>query len=171
MTAKLSKPRIMGTERSRLLAWLLALSALWFLLSEGDPASWAIGIPFIVLGLIIQKALIKGKAVHNRFSIRGLIRFTYFFLVESILGAVDVGRRVLALESDFSPHFFDYSIRLQHPFGRQLFINSIGLLPGTLCVDWNDGNAQIHALDNSQRLLQGIEMLEQKIATVFGESL
>jgi multicomponent Na+:H+ antiporter subunit E len=157
---------------SRLLLWILALSSLWFVLTRGDLASWSIGIPFIALAVIIQRSMFSAHPPDkNQISIPGLLQFLYFFCVESIRGGIDVSQRVLVKKPRVEPLFYDYQIKLQQAVARQFFINTISLLPGTLCADWNNNIAHIHALDSSPQILQGIKTLELKIAGLFGEKI
>lgn len=159
----------------RLVIWIVVLSLLWALLSQGDPASWVIGIPFIALGLTMQVFLHSRKLQANRTGVRvsfqGLWQFIYFFCVESIRGGIDVSRRVLSGKPDVNPYFYDYPIRLQQPVARQFFLNTISLLPGTLCVDWNQDTAHVHALDDSTHLLEGVKALEIRTGRLFGEKI
>ena len=150
---------------------MLILALLWLLLNQGDWASWIIGFPFILLAIALRPGTNEIKNIPRKLSLLGLLRFAYFFIVESFLGAVDISRRVLRKEIRNEPEFYDYSIRLQHPMARQFFINTISLVPGTLSADWLDDNARIHTLDQEPQLKQGVIELENRIASVFGEQL
>lgn len=151
------------------LSWLLPAIVLWLLLTDASPASWIIGIPFIALAFLMMPHGRVGSS--GKFSFMRLPVFLWHFLVESLRGGVDVSQRVLSREQRLSPGFFDYPVRLQSPTARRLFISCINLLPGTLCADWHDGVAHIHALDRGPATLDDLRVFEQTIGRLFGEPL
>lgn len=161
----------MKTLRSSAI-WTLALLAAWLILTAGDLASLIIAVPFIALAILLQPApgnrSDKSSLLVN---ISGLAQFTWFFILESLRGGIDVSRRVLAPETRVDPVFYDYSMQLQIPHAQQLFISSISLLPGTLCADMNNNQLRIHTLDQQMDTTQGIRRLESLVGKIFGEAL
>jgi multicomponent Na+:H+ antiporter subunit E len=150
---------------------VVALAALWILLTNADPSSWIIGVPFIALSLLLLPRPAARSTTTSRLVLSQMPRFAWRFIVESMRGGVDVSRRVLSRQPDLEPGFFDYRTRLHSAPARQLFINSISLLPGTLCADLNHDLARIHALDSDQQAVDGVRALEISIGRLFGETL
>jgi len=148
------------------------LLALWLMLTAGSPGSWIIGLPFIALAVLFQPTSVsKSKQPDLSFNIVGLIRFTYFFMLESLRGGIDVSRRVLSSRTRTDADFYEYSMRLQKPHAQQLFISSISLLPGTLCADFKDSQLHIHTLDRHMDTPNAIRRLESLVGKIFGEAL
>lgn len=154
------------------LLWIVFLLAAWFILTAGNLSSLMIGLPFIALAIFLRPVA-EGKAnKHNMiFSMVGLFRYAYFFMVESLRGGVDVSRRVLAAETRVSPGFYDYPMQLQVPQAQQLFLSSISLLPGTLCADREENMLRIHTLDQRLDTARAIKHLESLVGKIFGEPL
>lgn len=152
--------------------WFVLFLTLWLMLTAGSPSSWIIGLPFIALAIFFQPGS-TGRSDQSglSFNIGGLVRFSYFFILESLRGGVDVSRRVLSSSPRVDADFYQYSMRLQKPHAQQLFISSISLLPGTLCADLNDRQLRIHTLDRNMDTPEAIRRLEALVAKTFGEAL
>ena len=152
--------------------WTLLLITTWLVLTAADLGSWVIGLPFIALAILLQPdsetRFFKSSPFLN---IIGLVQFGYYFLLESLRGALDVSSRVLAANPRVDPVFFDYSTRLQIPNAQLLFISSVSLLPGTLCADLSNNQITIHTLDQHMDTIQGIKRLESLVGKIFGEAL
>ena len=148
----------------------MLLASLWLVLTQYQLSSWIIGIPFIGLALLAIPST-RHTAAISKLHGKSLAKFLKLFVTESIHGGIDVSRRVLAAKPAVDPGFFDYPIRLQGTTARQLFISSISLLPGTLCADWVDDKAYIHALDEKSMSVDGIRRLEEQVAAMFGEKI
>lgn len=153
--------------------WTTSLIALWLVLTQASLASWVIGIPFILLALVVcVQCFSSGDQQQiQAINIHGVLRFILYFVWESIRGGIDVVRVVMSAKPGLDSQFFDYQISLQNSIARQFFISSISLLPGTLSADWNADTARIHALDLNTDTSNGVKILEQKIADIFGEQL
>jgi multicomponent Na+:H+ antiporter subunit E len=148
--------------------WLFpaaSLAGLWWLLSEGDVASWAVGLPAIALGLWLGRGL--GQDSAPRLSLVGACRFLLFFLRESMRGGLDVAGRVLAPRLRIEPGLAVYRTRLTGGPALLLFANSASLLPGTLCADLEQDRLQLHLLDADQDPEPDLRRLEAAVARVF----
>jgi len=153
------------------LRWVLLLLAVWLILTTGNLASWAIGLPFIAIAILLQPS----SAVHADKPVQfvnfiAVLQFFYFFILESLRGGIDVSRRVLARQPQTDPVLYNYSMQLKLPQAQQIFISSISLLPGTLCADVNINQLRIHTLDQHTDTKQGINKLELLVAKIFGEA-
>jgi multicomponent Na+:H+ antiporter subunit E len=168
MTAEPTEPQ----GPSMLLHWVTRLalfSLLWLALAGTDPASWLVGVPAILLATAAAVRLSKLVGADPR-PMR-LLAFVPFFVWESILGGIDVARRVLGPKLRIDPALVSYRPRLQDPAAQVVFLDTISLLPGTLSADFRDGVAEVHALDNDPSVVAGLKRLEQRVAKLFGERL
>jgi len=142
-----------------------ALAAVWAVLLPGDAASWWIGAPAIVIGAGFT--LFMPAAPLMRLSLWGLLRFATVFTVQSVIGAVDVARRALALRPAIDPGFVTVRTRLPAGPARVLLANAITLLPGTLTAGMEDDRLLVHAIDATADPEAEVRMLEALIAAMF----
>ncbi|GEM_PF-150512 len=157
---------------ANLLRWTarLALFALvWLVLVGTDPLSWIVGVPTVLLAAFAAARLSTLVGADPK-PLR-LIGFVPFFVWESILGGLDVARRVLAPRLRIDPALVSYRPRLTNPAAQVVFLDTISLLPGTLSADIRNGLVQVHALDGEPSVLAGLERLENRVARLFGETL
>lgn len=158
--------------KTRFGTWLgvpLGLAALWWLLTDGDPASWAVGLPFVaVAAFAAYRARPAGGA---GLSPVGIVRFIPMFLRESLRGGVDVARRVLGREVRVAPTFVRYPLRLRTAGAQVMFVNVISLLPGSLAADLRAGHIEIHLLDGTLPVEDELRRLEAAVGRVHGEAL
>lgn len=145
------------------------LAFLWWVLSDGEPASWLVGAPAVLFAVWAGRRI--GGRPDGTPSPIGLLRFLPFFVRESVRGGIDVARRVLGRRLRVSPGFFSYVTRLRGRQARLLFVGSVSLLPGTLAADIQDDRLQIHALDSGSDLCGELQRLETAVARVYGEVL
>lgn len=150
---------------------LFLLVLLWLLLSQGDLASWAIGVPFMLIALILTRQLKKSTSTPHKVKLSpvGLVVFVFYFIAESIRGAWQVSRLVLFQRLRLNSIFHRYQMRLQNDAARKFFIGSISLLPGTLSADSDKDTICIHILDRNNNVVNDIKRLEAKVAALFGE--
>jgi multicomponent Na+:H+ antiporter subunit E len=153
-------------------SWALRVAgfaALWLVLAGTKPASWIVGVPFILLASFAAARLSRQVGADPR--PLGMLTFVPFFLWESVLGGIDVARRVLSPKLPIAPAILTYRTRLSDPAAQVAFINSISLLPGTLSADFRNGVLQVHALDGHTDVLGGLKRLEHRVAALFGQAL
>ena len=153
------------------IAWSLCLAAVWLLLTDGSLTSLIIGIPSIVLALLARPFSSQMIKSWENIEPSNLPAFLGRFVIDSVRGGVDVSRRVMSTKPSIDAAFFDYPIQLQSALARHLFVNSISLLPGTLCADWQGDNIRIHSLDRDPRAINSVRALEQSVARLFGAKL
>lgn len=140
---------------------------LWWILSDGDTASWWIGIPTVLLATTVSIKLVSPVII----SWSGIMRFIPFFLLHSLLGGVDVARRVFQPKMSIAPDLFEYSMRLPPGLPQVLMANTVGLLPGTLSVEIERNVLSVHALDKGMDILAELEAVERRVARIFGRHL
>lgn len=155
-----------------LLRWttrLVLFALVWLVLAGTDPLSWIVGAPAVLLATYAAARLSTLVGEDPR-PLR-LVAFVPFFVWESILGGVDVARRVLAPKLRIDPALVSYRPRLRDPAAQVVFLDTISLLPGTLSADIRKGLVQVHALDGDPAVIAGLEILEERVARLFGEEL
>jgi multicomponent Na+:H+ antiporter subunit E len=141
---------------------LISLSALWWLLAEGDPGSWAVGIPAIAAALVVRRRLNPFPAA--RVSPAGIVRFIAFFFRASLVGGVDVVWRAFHPRRPLTPGLVDYTLRLRSPAERVLAAGTVSLLPGSLSAALDHERLAVHALDLDLPVTRQLEELEARIA-------
>ncbi len=153
----------------RLLTRLTLFALLWLVLAGTDPLSWIVGVPAVLLATYTAARLSTLVGADPR--PLQLLAFAPFFVWESILGGLDVARRVLGPSLRIDPSLVSYRTRLKDPAARVAFLDSISLLPGTLSADFRNCVAEVHALDSDLAVVAGLKRLEGQVARLFGERL
>ncbi len=139
---------------------------LWWAISGGAADSWLIGLPVVFVAAYLSVRL---KATHTqRIHLIPLTKFIPFFLYKSVCGGMDVARRVFTPRLPIHPAFVMYPLRLPEGAAQVFFTNSISLLPGTFCTHMADHRVQIHVLDRTVSIVNELEVLELKVAGIFG---
>lgn len=141
-----------------------ALAFLWWALTAGDPASWVIGIPAVVLATVLSYRLAgpHGDGV----DVGGALRYALYFGIASIKGGWDVAQRALLPGPRTSPLFLEYRCSLPAGWPRALFANTVSLLPGTLAADIEDDRLTLHALSQDMRPLDGVRDCERRVESM-----
>ena len=152
-----------------LAARLLLLALLWWVIAGSEPNSWLIGIPAVLMAGYYGQRLAAPE--RSGPSVVGFLTFAPFFLWQSLLGGLDVARRVLPRRMRIAPGFQRYEVRLKNPAARVFFLDSISLLPGTLSADLRGGIIEVHALDARNDLAPELADLERRVGRLFGEPL
>ena len=159
MELKTKRKRWFGT-----VSWAGFLLLLWWLLTDGASSSWWIGIPAILLALSVSTAQVSPAAL----VFSKLPGFLIFFIKHSLLGGVDVARRVLQKNISIAPVLYEYSMRLPLGFPQVMMANSVGLLPGTLSVEVENNMLTVHVLDKHTDFITELKIVESHIALLFG---
>lgn len=146
---------------------LFAFALIWWLISEGATASWSIGVPAVLIATFISARLLPPQPL----TLSGLLRFTGYFLIHSLLGAVDVARRAFQPSRPLDPAVIDYPLQLEPGLARVWMINAISLLPGTLSADLDNDCLRVHVLDAGQDTHAELVVLERHVAALFGQQL
>ncbi len=150
---------------------VLLFTLIWLILSDGNPSSWGIGAPAILLAVIASIALIP--PVHLVWS--EVPVFVGFFLVRSLAGGADVAWRALHPRMPIAPDLVVYPLRLPPGLPEVFMVNVISLMPGTLSVELtnelNQDFLTVHVLDRNQSAIAGLEAVELRVARLFGVHL
>lgn len=142
---------------------------MWWVVSEGDLASLWVGLP-AALGAALFSLVLEPREL-TRPRLAGSVRFAGFFLVQSVIGGVDVSRRALSPALPIAPRSVVYPMRLVDALPRVVFVNTLSLLPGTLSSHLDGESLVVHALDCSGDVQAGIARVEDRVADLFGISL
>jgi len=153
----------------RMALTLGSLAGVWWLLSDGEPASWIIGLPTVIAAGWAVRRL--GPAQAGALSVRGLLRFIPFFLWESLRGGVDVALRTLVPKMRIRPGFSQFRTKLRRQDARVFFTCCMGLLPGTLAVELQGDSLEIHLIDVALDADAELGRLERAVARIFPEPL
>lgn len=143
----------------------LAFAGLWWLLSDGNPESWMVGVPAVLAASWAAHRL--GTGEQRTISASGVVRFLPLFVWESLRGGIDVARRTLARRLRIEPGFVHYHTGLDQPSARVFFANCVCLLPGTLAADLHGNALRVHVLDSGLNPQAELQRLERAVALVY----
>lgn len=139
-------------------------AALWWVLTDGAPDGWIIGIPVILLATWLSLKLWSKFPL----SLPGVLRFVPWFAFQSVAGATDVALRAMRPNMPLHPGLVRHPLRLPRGASRVTLANVVSMLPGTLSADLEGDELVIHALDTRTDLDAMVRDLEPRIAGVFG---
>lgn len=169
MTSTPSRPHVPLRARSAGLRTAL-LAGGWWIVTEGDRSAVAFGVPLVLLALGASLSLSPAPA--PRWSATGLARFVVVFVAGSLLGGVDVARRALAPTLPIAPGMMRFPLRLRTSPARRLFMCTLSLMPGTLCVSQEGDELLVHVLsDEGDGRSRTLRALEAHVARAVGEPL
>jgi len=154
-------------RRTAIRAVLLAL--FWLLLANGEPASWVIGIPTVLVATGVSCWL--SPRTTWGWQLRGFVRFAPSFVYWSLKGGIAVARQATDPRLPLLPELVDYPLQLPDGTARVFFVNVVSLLPGALSADIRGDTLVVHVLDNRLPVSMELERLETAVAALFGISL
>lgn len=159
-----------GSKNSR--RFLIALGAclfLWWVLTDGAPGSWTLGVPLAVLAALSVFTLPPGR--RYRIAWRQVVPFAFNFFWQSLVGGLDVSRRAFSPRMPLRPGFIDYPVRLPRGPALTFFMVVISLLPGTLSVGFHRACVHVHVLDLGLDVQGSLADLERRVARLFALSV
>ena len=136
-----------GLPRSVVLraVWFLVL---WLVLIGADPADLPAGALSAALATWVSLVLLPpGRAVRSP---AGMARLALRFLLQSVIGGVDVARRALDPRLPLRPGFVAYPVHFPPGMTRNVFTTLTSLLPGTVPTGEDNGQLVYHCLDVNQ---------------------
>lgn len=142
-------------------------AALWWIIADGAPSSWWIGVPAVLLATGISVLLVPPFSL----VLWELLRFVPLFLVKSLMGGVDVGRRAFQPEMGITPDLVEYPLRLPPGIAAVFMSNVVSVLPGTLSAELDEHTLTVHVFDTRKPFLQELEVIEESVARLFGVPL
>ena len=165
----LPPPPPMASLRShaaRAAAWTPPLALAWWVMVEGRPGSWGVGLPTVLAAAVIAALVFPPPRRWPR--PLALLRFAGFFAVQSLRGGWDVARRALSPAMPMAPGFAEVRTSLPEGAARVLLADVISLLPGTLSVDLRGDLIELHGLDVGPGLAAEVRDLERRVAALYG---
>lgn len=129
----------------------LLLYAIWLLLIDrSDLTAWIAGLVVAPLTALLSTShLLLLDGVRLRLSLPWhLLRFLAIFLHALVRANFDMARRVISPRLPIDPALVSVESQLQSPLGRLLLANAITLTPGTLTVDVEGQQLQVHWIDS-----------------------
>jgi multicomponent Na+:H+ antiporter subunit E len=145
------------------------IAFLWWAITEGDPEAWGFGVVAVGAATLASLALLPPAGL--RWSFAGLVRFVAFFSVQTVMGSLDVSRRVFDPRLPIDPAFLEYQFRLSGEPPRVLFASVLSLLPGTISVDLRPDGMTVHVIDSRLPVLTTLQEMEERIAAMFDQDL
>jgi len=159
-----------GLVNISLRKWLLRLvlfSLVWWILTDGAMDSWPVGLPVVLVATLVSVMLMPPLS----WSLRGMLLFIPYFLWHSLRAGVDVARRAMHPQLPITPGLFDYRFRLPPGLPRVFMANTVSLLPGTLSVELGEEFLRVHVLDETGAINEELNLLENRLADIFGLEL
>jgi multicomponent Na+:H+ antiporter subunit E len=147
----------------------ILLAVLWWVLTDGEPGSWVVGVPTVVIATLVSLAL--PATGRWRLRLAGAPQFLLFFLWESIWAGIDVACRALHSRLPLNPGLMEYALRIPEGPACIFFVNAISLLPGTLTARLNKGRLIVHVLDTTAEIQTRLRALESRVAALFAIDL
>lgn len=144
------------------------MAALWLVLNGGDWSSWTVGAPTVLIGAMLATTLPPQPRFHLRWY--GLAALLPYFLINSVKGAWDIGRRALQRDMGLKPALLAYPVSLPDELARVVLVDAITLLPGTLTVAAEGNTALVHVVDTDAAPLDDVRDLEERVGALFGRA-
>lgn len=155
----------------------LALGLVWLLLLRqpgGWPQAdgWVLGALAVALALWARQRCTTAPATPPtpRLRWRALPRLLGVFVVQSLLGALDVTRRVCSPRMPLQPGLLELALRLPTEGQQVLLALLVSLMPGTLAARLEGGRLTLHALDTRLPIEAEVRRLEGLIAALYASS-
>ena len=105
------------------------------------------------------------------FRLLAFLRFIPFFITHSVLGGIDVARRVFRPGLPIDPARIEYPLSLQPGLPRVFMVSIVNLLPGTLCIEFDTDVLILHVLDGRRSYQDELQTVEHRIADIFALQL
>lgn len=145
----------------------ITFAGIWWLLTDGAPGSWIIGLPTVIAATWTAQRLQVNPPLG--ISIAGILRFLPLFAYESLRGGIDVTLRTLSPKMRITPGFARYDSCLEQEGARIFFLNCVSLLPGTLAADLNGTQINLHLLDKDRNPESDLRRLEHAVGRIYND--
>ena len=160
-------PRSTTMQNLRLYAArVVALGAIWYVVSEGRAGAWVVGAPAVLLAASLDW---PGHGPRVRWwRVDHLVRFGSFYVLHAVLGGVDVALRALDPRRSVDPGFVAYPLKLPPGPARSLLAMTISMLPGTVAADTLGSRLIVQRIHSGIDVHDGCRRAESYIAPLFG---
>jgi len=150
----------------RTLQLTLILTCSWWILVDGDPSSWAIGVPTVALAVWATRQHASDDASPT-VRYRAIPGFVLYFMSRSLVAGVDVARRTLAPSLPIAPRLQSVHTTLPDGLPRVLLVAVLSLMPGSLGVSLEENEIELHVLDARTDVIADVRRTEARIARLF----
>ncbi|GAB3538763.1 hypothetical protein GCM10027343_05270 [Noviherbaspirillum agri] len=147
----------------------LFYGAVWWVLTEGAPDAWALGIVCATLAALLS--LYLHPPTPRRVMLAGIPGFVRFFLTHSLRGGVQVAAVALRPRLALRPAIVDIPLRLRDEPDQLFLAGVLNLMPGTLSAGLDGGHLQLHVLDRRMPIEEEVRNAEASVARLFGVPL
>ncbi|HSJ78369.1 MAG TPA: Na+/H+ antiporter subunit E [Erythrobacter sp.] len=131
----------------------------WLVLAGTTVEALAVGLVLAPLALALSlKLLPAGVPVR----IWPVMRLLPHFVIQSLVGGIDVARRAFAPRMPLDPGWVEIDIDLPEG-GRVALGGELSLMPGTLAAGTSEGRLLVHVLDRNQDVESVIRQEEQRL--------
>lgn len=148
---------------------VLALAAIWLILSGGDRAGWLFGLAVVVLVALVPMRWFTSD--DYRLQPLQLPLFLGWFLMRSLVAGWDVSRRLLTPSLPMASGENAVPVRLPPGSPQWFLANLVSLMPGTISVEVRSGELLLHCLDVRQDVAASVAEAERRVARLFGLAL
>ncbi|MCG2824249.1 MAG: Na+/H+ antiporter subunit E [Desulfurivibrionaceae bacterium] len=144
----------------------LLFALLWWVLTEGHGDQWGVGLAGVTLAVTAN--LILWPPGQTRFYFPGLLAFAGFFLLQSVKAGIQVALIALHPRLNLTPTLLRLPLTLPPGLARVLLVNTMNLLPGTICLRIEQDVLLLHTLNEHWPVAQGVRIVEKRIACMLG---
>ncbi len=150
----------------------VALMAFWLVLTGSATAiDLATGaVLSIVIGVFATRLLwAEDVPLLSAVQVWRLMLFIPYLLLHMVIAAAHVARIVIDPRMPMAPLTVEHDTAFERTVARVAYANSIGMTPGTLVIDAEDGRFLVHCLDAefARDVSQGD--LERRVSRIFEE--
>jgi multicomponent Na+:H+ antiporter subunit E len=139
----------------------------WWALTGGDLRYWLLALG--IIGSATAASLIVTPPGHRRWHPVAILRFAWFFGVQSVIGGIDVARRAFDPRMPIAPGIRWYRLHTPSEASQVLIADTVSLLPGSVGVELEDGGLTVHVLDTAMPVEKTLLRLEERVADLLGE--
>lgn len=156
---------------SRALVWrplvtrFLLFVGIWWMLTGGVAGAWGLGAVAVLAALVISLRLLP--AGPRRVSLTGLLLFSGFFVVRSVIAGTQVALIAARPRLDLRPVVREYVLNLTHESERVFLASTLSLLPGTLTAGLEGKVLRMHVLDERMPVEEELRAVEKHVARLF----
>jgi len=149
----------------------LLLFAMWLMLSgHYNLLLLSFGVISTLITLTLSSRLsVIDREGHPIHILGKTLLYLPWLLWKIVLSNIDVARLILSSKSAISPTHEWVVTRQSTDLGKVIYANSITLTPGTIAIDINDNQIEVHALtsDAIKDLYSG--EMDRRVAEVMGK--
>lgn len=143
---------------------------LWWVLTEGAASMLQYGFVMVPVSAAVSLVLLPPRKGKGSLQIRlgAAVALLSWFLWQSFRGGADVAVRALRRPVDLDPDMITHHTALPEGIPQFALTAITSLMPGTLSVDLDADQLQVHVLDRSARPAEQVAALERRISAVLG---